>query len=487
MSGDAADSARLAEALARLAPALEAFNRFEGRDPTVREKERWLPGLDADVPQEGEGLDAVLDLLANAVIPFGLRMGAPGFSGWITGQPTTSGTVAALAQSIAGPQRFFFHPFNVLEQVGARWVAQMLGLPSDLQGVFTSGGSVATIVGLAAARQRAFERFGIDVAATGVPSGYRFAIYASSEVHHVVTRASAVLGIGRENVVAVECDDENRLEVAALEAALDEGIATGVAPIAIVATAGTVNTGAVDPIPRVAELATERDVWLHVDGAYGLFARLDDRVAHLFEGVERAESWAVDPHKWMATPVGCGIAYVRDADLLHRTFTLEPAAYLEGAVGDATKELQSPWDVFGGEHHHLSVEQSAPPRGVQVWAVLKEIGVEGMRERVRKHLDYARHLAEVARRTDGLELLEEPTLSICCFRYVAEGLDDGQLDVLNDEIVRRLHQEGRWVPSSTLVRGKFAIRPCYINPRTTEADVDGLVDAVLQIGAELVA
>ena len=177
--------------------------------------------------------------------------------------------------------------------------------------------------------------------------------------------------------------------------------------------------------------------------------------------------------------------YVRGRDLLHRTFTLEPAAYLEGAVGDATKEVQSPWDVFAGEHHHLSVEQSAPPRGVQVWAVLKEIGVEGMRRRVARHLDYARRVADRARASDRLELLDEPTLSICCFRYVKPNLDDGRLDVLNDEIVRRLHREGRWVPSATRVHGKFAIRPCYINPRTTEAEVDGLVDAVVEIGDSL--
>jgi aromatic-L-amino-acid/L-tryptophan decarboxylase len=485
MDKDAADSERLGDALRRLAPALEQFNRFEGPDQSALNKDRWLPHLDTALPEQGEGLDAVVDALTTWAVPNGLRMGAPGFSGWITSQPTTSGAVAALAQSVAGPQRFFFHPFNVLEAVGLRWVAQMLGIPPDLQGVFTSGGSVASIVGLGAARQRAFERLGIDSAATGVPGQYECAIYASSEVHHVNSRAAAVLGLGRDSVVAIDCDDQQRIDLAALTAALDRGARDGIVPIAIIATAGTVNTGAVDPIPEMAAIAAERDIWFHVDGAYGLFARLDDRVTHLFDGMDRADSLAVDPHKWMATPMGCGIAYVRDAELLYRTFTLEPAAYLEGAVLDTTEEVKSPWDVFAGEHHHLSVEQSAPPRGVQVWAVLKEIGVVGLRARVRRHLDYARRVAEKVRADDRLQLLSEPTLSICCFRYFREGLEDVRLDAMNDEILRRLHRETGFIPSATQVDGRFGVRPCFIIPRTTQAEVDGLVDAVVEIGSNL--
>src|SRR3989337_2072691 len=144
MDKDAADSERLGDALRRLGPALEQFNRFEGPDQSALNKDRWLPHLDTPLPERGEGLDAVVDALTTWAVPNGLRMGAPGFSGWVTSQPTTSGAVAALAQSVAGPQRFFFHPFNVLEAVGLRWVAQMLGIPPDLQGVFTSGGSVAS-------------------------------------------------------------------------------------------------------------------------------------------------------------------------------------------------------------------------------------------------------------------------------------------------------------------------------------------------------
>jgi aromatic-L-amino-acid decarboxylase len=474
---DAADSGRIGEALELLAPALERFNRFEGPDPTLGQRGRWLAELDGGLPVEGAGLDAVLRTLAEAVVPHGLRMGAPGFCGWITGQPTTSATVAALVQSLTGPQRVFIHPVNALEAIALRWLAELLGVP-NMRGVFTGGGSVASLICLGAARQRAFERLGIDSASTGIPDGQGARIYASSEVHHVVTRAAAVLGLGRRSVVAVDCDERQRIDTRALRSALAAGERDGAVPIAIVATAGTVNTGAVDPIADMAEIAAEREVWLHVDGAYGLFALLDEASAPLFAGLERADSVAIDPHKWMATTVGCGAALVRDLDVLERSFTLEPAAYLEGGAIDVDDLLRSPWDSFGGEYHHLSVEQSAPPRGIQVWAILREIGVEGLRERVRRHLGFARRLAERVAAEEELELLAEPTLSICCFRYRAVGRGEEGLDSLNRELVRRLHCDTRFIPSTTRVGGRLAIRPCYINPRTTEADVDGLADAV---------
>jgi len=283
----------------------------------------------------------------------------------------------------------------------------------------------------------------------------------------------------------VDTDDEGRIRVDALRHALDEDARRGIHPVAIVATAGTVNTGAIDPIEELADIAAERGIWLHVDGAYGLFGRLDERIAPLYRGIERADSAAVDPHKWLAVPLGCGATFVRDRAVLGRAFTLEPAEYLEGAA--TTGEIRSPFDEFGDLYHDFNVEQSAQSRGVTIWAALAELGAEGMRDRVRRDNDFARHLAERVRGDKRLELLAPPTLSICCFRYRREGLGDAELDALNTELARRLRAETSYVPSTTRVRGRLAIRPCYINPRTTLADVDGLADAVLRFGDELAA
>jgi aromatic-L-amino-acid decarboxylase len=480
---DAAETGRLSEAMRVLLTPLERFARYEGQDPAGRERARWTQALDRPLPERGLGLDAVLDTLKTHVIPYGLRNGAPGFSGWITTSPTTGTAVASFAAAIAGSQRWWVQPFNYLESVALRWLAELLDIPPTWQGTFTSGGSVANLVALGAARQHAFERLGVDPARDGLAAQPRWALYASSEVHHVVTRAAAVLGLGRRSVRVVDTDDGGRIVPAALSAALVEDARRGVHPVAIVATAGTVNTGAIDPIAALADIADEHGVWLHVDGAYGLFGRLDDRVAPLYRGLERAASVAVDPHKWLAVPLGCGATYVRDRALFGRAFTLEPAEYLEGAASPG--EIRSPFDDFGDLYHDFNVEQSAQSRGVTVWAALAEIGASGMRERVRRHNDFARHLADRVRADARLELLAEPTLSICCFRYRVDGRADAELDELNTEIARRLRAETSYVPSTTRVRGHLAIRPCYINPRTTLADVDGLADAVRRLGDAL--
>jgi aromatic-L-amino-acid decarboxylase len=480
---DAGETRRLRDAVARVLPALEVFMRYEGEDRAGRDRDRWRSALDRPLPERGTGLETVLEQLATTVIPYGLRNGAPGFSGWITTSPTTGPAVAAFAAAIAGSQRWWVQPFNFLETLGLRWLAELLGLPSSWQGTFSSGGSTANLVALGAARQHAFERLGIDPARDGLAGAPRWRLYASSEVHHVVTRAAAVLGLGRMSVRTIATDTVGRIRTSELRAALDEDRRASIQPIAIVATAGTVNTGAIDPIAELATIADEREIWLHVDGAYGLFGRLDDRVAPLYEGLERASSVAVDPHKWLAVPLGCGATFVRDRALMGRAFTLEPAEYLEGAASPG--EIGSAFGEFGDLYHDFNVEQSAQSRGVTVWAALAEIGRDGMRARVRRHNDYARQVERRVRADPRLELLAPATLSICCFRYRAPDMTDDGLDRLNGKLAQRLRDETPFVPSTTRVGGRLAIRPCFINPRTTLAEVDGLVDAVTRIGDEL--
>lgn len=480
---DASETARLSEAIEAVVRALEAFNRFQGPDLAGREESIWRSALDRPVPRSGAGLDAVLRELTQTIIPHGLRVGDAGFSGWMAVAPTTSGTAAALAGTVAGPQRWWVQPFNFLETVALRWLAELLELPGDMQGTFTSGGSVANLIGLGAARQRVLEKHAIDPARDGLPADMRFRIYASDQVHHVVIRAAGVLGLGRSSVVRLPVDRDQRMDLAELRKALESDRADGVIPVALVASAGTVNTGAIDPIDEMVELAAEFESWLHVDGAYGLFGKLDPRLAPLYRGLDKADSLVVDPHKWLAAPVGCGAAFVRDRALLGRAFTTVPADYLEGAA--STGEVSSPFDHFGELYHNFNVEQSAPSRGVQVWAILREIGVDGLRERIIRHNDFARRLASRVKDDEHLELLAEPTLSICCFRYRRPDMEEAQLEELNAEIARRLRAEGEYVPSTTRVASRFAIRPAYINPRTTVAEVDGLADRVRRIGDEL--
>jgi aromatic-L-amino-acid/L-tryptophan decarboxylase len=488
-SSDRADAARtdgLTAAAGELLPALDAFNRFEGSDLAVP-RSAWLPTLEEPLPEEGAGAEAVLALLRDEVIPRGLRTGHPGFTGWVTTAPSTIGAAAGLAQSVAFPQRWWVQPGNHIDSMAVEWLIALLGFPSSFVGTFTSGGSTANLVGLGAARQHAGERLGMDPAADGlrIPEPI---VYATAEAHHVVHRAAGVLGLGRRAVRVIPLDAERRMDVGELRAAVGEDLRAGRTPVAIVGNAGDVNTGVVDRLDDLADVAREHGIWFHVDGAYGGFGILDERVRARYGDPSRYDSFAVDPHKWLAAPVGTGLAVCRDGELLARAFTIEPGEYDRERRGHADDggDPESPWESTGRGTPDWGVDFSTPTRGLPVWAILKEMGAAGMRERVARHLDCARLVAERARASDELELLAEPELSICCFRFRPAGWDDeARLDELNAEVLRGLRRRGRSLPSSTRVDGRYAIRACFINPRNTLAEAEALVDEVLAVGREL--
>ena len=477
---DLAETGRLQALLAQMGAGLDEYLRFEGSDAQTR-RSQWLSALDEPLPQQGEGIESVLQQMLQQVIPNGSAVPNPGFCAYITTGATTASTLAATAAHIAAPQRYLLTAFNFIEELSLKWLAQMCRI-EHLQGVYSSGGSVANLIALGGARQQAFEKMGIDPALDGVDRQVR--VYASSECHHTIQRACGVLGLGRRAVQAIACDEKGRLRVDALRAAIESDLAQKRMPMAIVANAGTTNTGAIDPLQAIAEVAKAYGVWLHVDGAYGLPGILDERVAECYQGLEQADSVIVDPHKWLGAPVGIAATFVRDRALLQRAFTQGEADYLEGSVERPLQAgIEHSMDDFGIPYFDYSIELSAPSRGIMLWAMLKEIGVEGMRARIRRHNDMARHVASLAQAHDELELLLQPTLSICCFRYNTPGVED--LDLLNQQIFRRLKQENRYLPSTTRVNGKLAIRPCFIGARTEMKHADGLVQAVLRIGAEL--
>jgi len=466
--------------LERVGVALDAFVCGENADPMTR-RDGWMGALERPLPEEGIGGAGVIDELVRDVVPNGARINEAGFWGWITTQPTDVAIAASLAATVASPQRYMLTAFNYLEELSLEWLAQLCGLGSNMKGVYSSGGSVANLVALGAARQWSLEQHGIDAAAEGLGATHA-AIYTSAESHHTILRSAGVLGLGRRNVRLIPSDDQQRIDLEALAQALEDDRTNGVVPVAVVATAGTTNTGAIDPLRECGELARRYGAWYHVDGAYGLPGILDDRVRPLYDGLELADSVIVDPHKWLGAPTGIAATFVRDRSILHRAFTQEPADYLEGSFADPD-DAQSSLDSMGIPYADFGVELSSPARGVVVWSILRELGRNGVTRRVQRDNDLARHLAGTVRRSDRLELLSEPVLSICCFRYRRVGVAD--LDGLNEQIHRRLLRETPYLPSVTVVNGSFGIRPCFINPRTTSEHVDGLAQAVERLGDEL--
>jgi aromatic-L-amino-acid decarboxylase len=482
MFDEQAETGHLEELLAKLGAGLDRYLKFEHPD-ALHPGNHWREVLETPLPQRGVGIEQVTRDLVEIVIPNGSPVPRPGFSSFITTGATTASTLASTAASIASPQRYMLTAFNFLEELSLHWLAEMCGL-QGMQGVYSSGGSVANLVALGGARQHAFEKIGHDPAADGVK--LQAAVYASEECHHTIQRSCGVLGLGRHSINLISCNSAGRMKPKALEQALAADRAKGRVPIAVVGNAGTTNTGAIDPLQALGEIAAEHAIWFHVDGAYGLPGILDEQVSHLFRGLELADSAIVDPHKWLGASVGVAATFVRDRQLLYRAFTQEPADYLEGAVEQedpALSSFQHSLDDFGIPYFDFGVELSSPCRGVVVWALIREIGVEGMRQRVKRHNAMARHIAAFARRHPNLEVLAEPTLSICCFRYVSPDIAD--LDHLNKRLHRRLIRENEYMPSTTRVQGQLALRPCYVGARADQAQVDGLLEAVLRIGGKL--
>lgn len=482
MQVDHAETANIEKLVARIGAGLDQFLKFEHAD-CLQDEAKWRTHLDMPLPSQGVGIDRVIDDLLFNVIPYGSVVPKPGFTSFITTGATSAAALASTAASIASPQRYGLTAFNLLEDVSLRWLASMCQI-GHMQGVYSSGGSVANLLALGAARQFAFEKLGHDAGANGVTQPVH--VYASAESHHTIQRSAGVLGLGRRAIQAIACDSQGRMRVDALRAAIDQDRNAGVVPMAIVASAGTTNTGAIDPLKEIGEIARDNGIWFHVDGAYGLPGILDERIRHLYMGLELADSVIVDPHKWLGAAVGVAATFVRDRQLLYRAFTQEPADYLEGAVkqdDETAPQMAHSLDDFGVPYYDYGVELSAPCRGVVVWALIREIGVEGMTHRIRRHNDMATYLATAAKAHPNLELLLEPTLSICCFRYVAPGIVD--LDAFNRQLHRRLVRENQNLPSTTVVNGKLALRPCFVGARTSQVQAQSLLQDVLRIGQDL--
>jgi len=472
---------RHAESLSAIGATIDDLVSGPQTDAVVR-RDAW-EDLGERLPEVGIGLDATLSELQERVMPYGNRLSDPGFIGWITAGPSTAPAAAAAAANMLAPQRYGLSAFNLIEELSLEWLAELCGLGDCMKGVYSSGGSTANLVALGAARQHAFTRAGIDPAADGV-DGRPVAVYTSTEAHHTVARSAAVLGLGRHAIRSIAIDENQRMNPDDLERQLNRDLASGVLPVAIVATAGTTNTGAIDPLDEVGRIANDQGVWFHVDGAYGLVGSLDQRIALRYQGLQRADSAIVDPHKWLGAPVGIASTFVRDRAILYDAFTQEPADYLDGAFV-AEVDAQSTFESLGIPYSEFGVELSSPSRGIQVWAILKELGVEGVRHRVRTDNDLATHTAQRAIDNPALEALTEPQLSIATFRFTDNRIED--LDAFNHDVLIAVRRESRFIVSSTVVDGRYAIRPCYINPRTTVEHVDEFVDAVVSVGKRMLA
>ncbi len=422
------------------------------------------------LPEEGTGAVAALEELLGGL---DAATGSPGprFFHFVTGGVTPAALGADWLTTALDQNAFsrVGSPLGTrLERVAVDWLKELFELPAEWGGALSTGATTANLMGLAAARQWWGERHGRDVGADGLAGLPPVPVLSSGFVHPSALKALAILGIGREAVRTFSRDAAGRLDLPALEAALRD---LGGAPAVIVGNAGEVNAGEFDPLEALADLAEEHGAWFHVDGAFGLFARLSPRAAGLAAGVERAHSVIADGHKWLNVPYDCGFAFVRDPDLLAKVFSLA-AAYLPS---------DEPEPTFG----YLTPESSQRARSLAVWAALRAWGRAGYRELVERHLDLAQRLAARVDEAEDFERLADVPLNIVCFRYRPPGVPEEELDALNARLGEDVLADGRVYVGTTSFAGKTAFRPAIVNWRTREADIDLLVNVLRELGSKL--
>lgn len=429
-------------------------------------------GSERRLPDSGSPAAPLLEEAARLLFEHSLFNGHPGFLAYITSSAAPIGALADLLAAAVNPNcgAFGLSPAATeIEAQTVRWIAELIGFPGT-GGVLVSGGNMANFVGFVAAR-RAKEP---EVREKGIdPGRVRLRVYTSAETHTWIQKAADLFGLGTEAIRWIPVDAELRMIPEALENAIAEDARRGERPFLVVGTAGSVGTGAVDPLPAIAAIARRHDCWFHVDGAYGaLAAALPDASADL-KGLALADSVAVDPHKWLYTPVEAGCALVRSRDALRDAFSYRPPYY----HFDRDEETIN--------FYELGPQNSRGFRALKVWLGLRRTGREGAVRMMADDCALAGVLAENVRKTPGLELLTVG-LSIVTFRAVPEGMTDAEaLDELNTKLLTAIQEDGRFYLSNAVVGGKFALRACIVNFRTSRKEMEALPGVVVELAKGL--
>jgi glutamate/tyrosine decarboxylase-like PLP-dependent enzyme len=458
----------LTEALELAASEASAYLARLDDEPVLASGAEQVAGsVTGDLPEAGIGAPGALNELAEKAREGAIRSSGPRFFHFVMGGTTPAALGADWLTSTLDQVAYSWasSPLaSAWERLSIEWLRQLFDLPDRFGGVLVTGATMANFTGLAAARTWWAERQGLDADEAGVAGLPAPVVLTSGYVHPSAVQAVGMLGLGRSNVRRLARDGTGRLDLDALErelAALDGS------PAIVIANAGEVNAGDFDPISAMADLAGRHGAWLHVDGAFGLFARLAPSTRGLTEGVERADSIAADGHKWLNVPYDCGFAFVREPERLANAFAV-------GAPYLAYRE-DRPNPGF------LAPENSRRARAFAVWATLRAYGRSGYREMVERHLGLARHLASRVDEAPELELLAEVPLNIVCFRVHPPGAADDDLDELNRRLGAALLRDGRVFAGTTVYDGKVAFRPAIVNWQTTERDVDVLIDVLLEL------
>jgi glutamate/tyrosine decarboxylase-like PLP-dependent enzyme len=399
----------------------------------------------------------------------------PRFWAWYMGSSNFTGALGDFLAAIQGSNLGGGnHAAALMDQQVVDWCKEMIGFPASASGTLVSGGSMANIIGLTVARN---EKSGIDVRERGVAAMAKpLRFYGSDQLHGCHRKAMEALGLGNCALRRIASDAGLRIDIGALRRAIAEDRAAGLQPACVIASAGTVNTGAIDDLSALAVLAAQEDLWLHVDGCIGALLAIAPENAYRVAGLEKAHSVALDPHKWLHAPFEAGCALVRDASAHHHAFAVTPE-YLE----KADRGLAS-----GAWLHEYGLQTSRGYKALKIWMALKEHGIEKFGRLIDQNIAQARYLTELIEAEPQLELVAPTNINIVCFRYRPVGADGVALKTINSEIMVRLQEEGTATVSDTTVHGKHCLRAAINNHRTRRSDLELLVRETLRLGEDVV-
>ena len=425
--------------------------------------------LDPALPIKGTDFEGLLNVFREAIVPFARQNAHPRMFGYVQSPGTPLAAYADLLASTLNANLTVWRsaPAPVeLERLTIDWIRQILGFNAEAGGLFVSGGSMANLTAIAAARQAKDDSSG------------RLRIYASSETHFSIIKAATLLGIGRENVCQIAVDERFKIHVDDLVTRITSDLAAGYVPFCVVANAGTVNTGAADPLGEIREVANRFQLWMHIDGSYGAFAILAESARKLFVGIELADSIALDPHKWLYLPVDVGCVIYRQPETARAAFAHE-AEYTR-IIGQEADEAFAFWDY--------GPELSRRFRALKVWMLLKGVGLDALGQAIENNLACARYLESMVLASEDFEMVAPVELSIFCFRHVPVHLKNESpeaIDAFNERLLVALQQDGSSYLSNATLWGRFALRGCVLNYRTTLRDMEILLDDLRRVAKSL--
>jgi aromatic-L-amino-acid/L-tryptophan decarboxylase len=456
----------------------DAFNYTKN----VRDRKIWqempehvLNTFKTPLPQQPSNAEAVYKELQDTVLPYPMGNIHPRFWAWYMGSGTISGVMGDFWASILNPNLGGGnHAGHKVEEQVIHWIKEIIEFPKSASGLLVSGGSMANYAALAVGRN---VKAGYDIRAEGLKEN-NLVFYASTEIHSCNTKAVELLGLGTKGLKKIKVNDDYSINIDGLKQQIKEDKTNGLQPVCIIGSSGTVNTGAIDNLNAIADICRDENLWFHVDGAIGAIAMLSHKVKPQLKGIERADSVALDLHKWLHMPFEVGCVIIKDSNEHKNTFSLIPEYLAKNTRGLASG------DNWFSEY---GLQLSRRFRALKVWMSLKEHGADRFGRMISRNVEQAHYLGALVNNNKNLELIAPIGLDIVCFRYNPGGLNLEKLNVLNKEIKLQLEERAIALPGYTTLNNMYCIRCAISSHRVTNEDFDELINSVLSIGLELIS